>query len=161
VDGFGGASGLVSLGYAFSPANVFTLTTGSAGHGQSAPPSGDVVGGSTATLTATPDPFYAFDSWTGSFLATANPLSLVVNSNVSLTAQFRPVAFSDDFETGNLSKLAWSGAGAMPWTAQTSTVLAGNYSAESGAISDSQSSSLILTTNFFDGAASFYFKVSS
>ncbi len=161
VDGFDGASGTVSLGYNFTAASVFSLTIGSAGHGQTAPPSGDVVAGSTATLTATPDPFYAFDSWSGGFLATANPLSLVVNSNVSLTAHFREISFSDDFETGDLHKLAWSTAGAVPWTVQTSTVLAGNYSARSGAISDSQSSSLVLTTNFISGTASFYFKVSS
>jgi hypothetical protein len=161
VDGYGGASGVAYLGYAFTPAIVFGLTTSSTGHGQAAPPSGDVVSGSTATLTATPDQFYAFGSWSGSFSSMANPLSLVVNSNVSLTANFLPIVFTDDFETGNFSKIGWTSSGDAPWTVQSSNVLAGNYSAQSGAIGNSQSSSLILTTNFFDGTATFYFKVSS
>jgi len=120
-----------------------------------------VVSNSTVILKATPDPFFEFANWTGSFLATANPLSFVVNSNIQLTANFRPISFTDDFETGNLSRLGWSSSGNLPWLVQTTTVLAGNYSARSGAIGNSQTSSLILTTNFHTGTASFYFKVSS
>ncbi len=161
VDGFDGASGDAYIGYSFTPANIFSLSLSSAGGGQVTPSSGDVVSNSTVVLTAAPDPFFEFDSWAGSFLATANPLSLVVNSNVSLTAHFHPVSFTDDFETGNLRRLGWISSGALPWFVQTNTVLAGNFSARSGAIGNSKTSSLILTTNFFGGTASFFFKVSS
>ncbi len=161
VDGFDGASGDAYLGYSFTLANLFSLSLSTAGGGQVTPSSSDVVSNSTVVLTAAPDPFFEFDSWAGSFLATANPLSLVVNSNISLTAHFHPVSFTDDFETGNLLRLGWISSGARPWLVQTNTVLAGNFSARSGAIGNNQTSSLILTTNFIGGTASFFFKVSS
>jgi hypothetical protein len=112
-------------------------------------------------ITATPDPFFEFDSWTGDFSSTVNPLPLVVNSNVSLTAHFHKTSFTDDFETGNLLKINWATSGNLPWFVQTNTVLAGNYAARSGAIANRQSSSLLITTNFDSGAVSFFFKVSS
>jgi len=107
VDGFDGASGVAYLGYIFTPGPLFTLTIGSAGNGQVTPPWGDVVSNSTVVVNATPDPFFEFANWTGSFLATANPLSFVVNSNIQLTANFRPISFTDDFETGNLWHGFW------------------------------------------------------
>ena len=88
-------------------------------------------------------------------------MSFVVNSNIQLTANFRPISFTDDFETGNLLRLGWSTSGDRPWLVQTNTVLSGNFSARSGVINNSQTSSLLLTTNFHAGTASFYFKVSS
>ena len=161
VDGFDGVGGTVFLHYSFTPAPLFSLTVGSAGNGQISPASGDVVSNSTVVLTGTPDSFFEFDSWTGSFTATANPLSLVVTSNVDLTAHFRPISFTDDFETGNLLKLGWFSAGDLPWSVESATVLAGSFSARSGAIGDNQTSSLLFTTNFGGGPGSFYFKVSS
>jgi hypothetical protein len=161
VDGFDGASGDVSLHYAFTPGEVFSLTTSSAGGGQVTPPTGDVVSHSTVTLTGTPDPFYEFAGWTGSFLTTALPLSLVVSSNIELIAHFRPINFSDAFETGDLLKLGWTTSGGAPWIVQSNTVLAGSFSAQSGDIGNSQTSSLSFTTNFAGGMGSFYFKVSS
>jgi hypothetical protein len=113
-------------------------------------------------LTATPDPFFEFDSWTGSFTATVNPLSVVVNSNIELVAHFSPISFTDDFETGDFSRLSWYSSGNVPWTVQNgSNVLAGNFSARSGSIGDGQTSSLLLTEDFRSGPASFYLKVSS
>jgi len=161
VDGFGGSSGFASLRYSFTPAPVFSLTVTNTTGGSVTPPSGDVVSNSTVILNTTPDPFFEFDSWTGSFVASADPLSLVVTSNISLTAHFRPVSFTDDFETGDLLKLGWFASDGLPWLVTNNTVLAGNFSARSGAIGNSQTSSLMVTTNFGGGAASFYFKVSS
>ncbi|MBI3850123.1 MAG: Ig-like domain-containing protein [Verrucomicrobia bacterium] len=161
LDGFGGSSGSASLMYLFTAIPVFSLTVTSAGNGNVTPPSGDVAANSTVVLTATPSEFYQFDSWTGSFFSTDNPLSVVVNSDINLTAHFRPISFTDDFETGNLLKLTWSTSGNVPWLVQTNTVLAGSFSARSGVIGDNQTSSLSFTTNFGGGTASFYFKVSS
>ena len=161
VDGYDGVSGIVALQYAFTPASLFVLTLNSAGNGQVYPASGDVVSNATVVLTATPDSFFQFDSWSGDLTATKNPLSLVVNSNMTVTANFRPISYTDDFERGDLSKLGWTSSGDLPWTVQSATVLAGSFSAQSGDIGNNKTSSLVFTTNFSGGVASFYFKVSS
>jgi hypothetical protein len=161
VDGYDGASGVVFLGHSFVPAAIYSLTISNTSGGQVTPSSGNVVGNATVVLTATPAEFFEFANWTGSFTSTANPLSVVVSSNISLTANFQPVSYEDDFESGNLSKLSWLSAGGRPWFVQTNTVYAGSFSARSGDIGNGQSSSLILATNFAGGAGSFYFKVSS
>ena len=161
VDGFDGVSGTVALHYSFTPGSLFTLTVNSDGNGQVSPVSVEVVSNSTVVLTATPNPFFQFDRWTGELTATTNPLSLVVTSSISLTANFRPIAYSDDFETGDLLKLGWSSVGNLPWTVQSGTVLAGSFAAKSGAIGNNQTSSLSVTTNFGGGALSFYYKVST
>jgi hypothetical protein len=161
VDGFDGASGDVYLGYTFTPATVYTLTINTNGNGGVTPSSGDAASNSTVVLTATPDQFFEFVNWDGSFFASANPLSVVVNSNISLAAYFRLIDYTDGFETGNLSRLGWASAGTLPWVVESTNVLAGGFSARSGQIANGQTSSLLLTTNFFAGPASFYLKVSS
>jgi len=161
VDGYDGASGALFLAHAFAPTAVYSLTLSNTSGGQVTPSSGDVVADAAVVLTATPDEFFEFANWTGSFTSTANPLSLVVSSNISLTANFRPIAYEDDFETGNLSKLSWITGGGRSWLVQSNTVYAGIYSARSGDIGNGQTSSLILATNFAGGPGSFYFKVSS
>jgi len=162
VDGFDAASGTAYLTYSFTASPLFTLNLNSGGGGVVSPGSSAVLSNSTVVATATPDPFFEFANWSGSFLATANPLSVIVNSNIDLTANFRPISFTDDFETGNLEKLGWYSSGNLPWTVQSGTnVLAGTFSARSGAIGDGQTSSLIVTTNFRGGTGSFYYKVSS
>jgi hypothetical protein len=129
--------------------------------GSTAPGSQDVGSNSTIVITASPDPFFEFRGWTGSFAASANPLSIVVTSNLNLTASFQKTGFTDDFETGGLHKLNWITAGNQPWLVQTNIALAGRFAARSGAIGNGQSSSLMFTTNFPGGTASFYLKVSS
>src|SRR6185436_1003674 len=151
VDGFDGASGVVFLDYSFSTGAVYNFTISADTGGQVTPSSGSVVSNSIVTVTATSDAFYEFDSWTGAFSSTANPLSFVVKSNLTLTAHFHRTSFTEDFETGGLLKLPWATSGNQPWTVQTNTVLAGTYSARSGAIGNNQTSSLLLTTNFGGG----------
>lgn len=161
VDGFDGASGVVFLDYSFTPSTVYNVSVSATGGGSVTPGSGDAVSNSTVVLTATPNSFFVFAGWTGSFISSDNPLSFVVNSNINLTANFQPASFSDDFETGNFLKLGWITSGNVPWSVQTNTVITGTFAARSGAIGHSQTSSLLLTTNFAGGAGSFYYKVSS
>ncbi len=160
IDGFDGASGVAYLSYIFTPGSVYNFTIGADSGGHVSPSSGTVGSNTTVLITATPDPFFEFDSWTGAFSSTANPLSLVVNSNLSLVAHFHKISFTDDFESGDLLGLNWTVGGNVPWLIENTNVLAGNFSARSGVIANRQTSSLTLSTNFFDGTVSFYLKVS-
>jgi len=70
--------------------------------------------------------------------------------------------FGDNFETGDFSALPWVQGGNANWVIQSSTVWEGSYAAKSGAISNSQSSSIEFTID--TGSCeilSFYCKVSS
>jgi hypothetical protein len=51
---------------------------------------GDYTPGSTAMLTATTAPGYAFAAWSGDASGAANPLSLVMDSAKTVTANFAP-----------------------------------------------------------------------
>ena len=57
---------------------------------------GSYPAGSTAILTATPSAGYVFGSWSGAAVGTDNPLSLVVNSAISVTANFIPSTVDSD-----------------------------------------------------------------
>ena len=174
VDGYGGAFGKIVLNYSFVPSPVYQLTSESAGGtvqlavtnvlgGITALPgqTGFFAGGSSVMLLAVPATAGQFNNWSGSVASSSNPLTVVVQSNMNLTAHFAPIAYTDGFESGNLSHLTWITEGDALWFVQTNVVAQGIYAASSGAITDSQTSSLILTTNFTSGTGSFDYKVSS
>ena len=93
--------------------------------------------------------------------STANPLSVVVNRNMSLTARFRARQFTDDFESGGLTALSWTTSGDKPWLVQSNEVSFGQFAARSGAIGDNQNSILVLKNFTAAGVAQFDYKVSS
>jgi hypothetical protein len=176
VDGYDGASGNVSLSYSFTPSTVYNLMAGSTPGGTvqlttlnplggiTVLPgqSGDFAAGSTVTLTAIPGAATQFNNWSGDVSSTANPLVFVVQTNAHLTANFAQIPFTDGFESGDFTHLPWITMGdAPPWFVQSNIVCQGMYAARSGAITDSQTNSLVLTTNFNVGIGSFDFKVSS
>ena len=71
-------------------ANVYTLTTNVVGEGTVEGNAGSYVEGTTATLTATPAAHYDFLNWTyGSETSTDNPLTITVNSDLTITANFQ------------------------------------------------------------------------
>ena len=174
VDGYDGAFGKISLSYAFVPTPIYQVTAESAGGsveisatnvlggvttlpGQSA----YFAGGSSVVLYAIPATAGQFNNWSGSVSSTNNPLVVLVQTNVSLTANFATIGYTDGFESGNLSHLTWVTDGDAVWYVQTNVVAQGMYAARSGTITNSQTSSLILTTNFSAGVGSFDYKVSS
>ena len=68
----------------------------------------------------------------------------------------------EGFETGDFSTYNWQFGGSSNWTVVNTGAYNGTYCAKSGAISDSQQTDLILTTEVLaDGEISFYKKVSS
>ena len=91
--------------------------------------------------------------------------SLVFNATASLylTAENLPCGpIQEYFETGNFSSYPWILGGTLPWTVANTGAHAGTYTAKSGAITHSQSSTMettrILSTS---GNLSFWYKVSS
>lgn len=165
VDGYDGVSGLVSLHYSFTPSAVFRLTVVGAAGGAVLPASGDFASNSVVQLTATPDAYYAFSAWGGDVVSAVNPLSVVIRSNLTVTAVFAPVVFTDGFESGNLLQLGWTTSGNPPWLVTSVVTAAGQWAARSGPMTDNQVSqqvsSLILTTNCSAGNGSFDYRVSS
>jgi len=119
VDGFDGASGTVFLSYAFTPGTVFSVTVTNTPGGVVSPASGSYPSNATVQFTALPQANYEFAQWQGSVISTENPLLVTVVSNMTLTASFQPHAFTDDFETGTLTKLPWTVSGNSPWLVRT------------------------------------------
>jgi uncharacterized repeat protein (TIGR02543 family) len=161
VDGFDGASGAVFLRYTLTPNQVYNLTVNTTPGGTVAPGSGVVAANSMVILTASPQVNFDFTGWTGSAVASTNPLMVMATGDLNVTAQFSPHPFTDGFESGGFATLPWTFGGDAPWTVQTDSVASGVSAARSGQISDGQSSILRLTVNSVGGVASFDYRVSS
>ena len=65
----------------------YTVSTSANGYG-SVSGGGSYENGTVISLTATPDNGYQFDGWSGDASGNANPLSVTVNSNKTITANF-------------------------------------------------------------------------
>jgi hypothetical protein len=161
VDSYDGSGGVVFFGWSFVPAPVYRLTISNTPGGTVAPSSLDVLNNTPVSLLASANANYNFDIWDGSVYSIANPLNFTVNRDMSVTAHFVPVQFTDGFETGNFLHLNWVTSGNQPWIVQSNSVALGQFAARSGAITHGQSSSLLLTANFRVGAGSFDYRVSS
>lgn len=73
----------------FTPVPSYTLTT-NATNGSIAlyPPGGTYNEGTVVRLTAIPDLGYEFSGWSGDFSGSANPATIIMDANRSLTADF-------------------------------------------------------------------------
>jgi len=175
VDGYDGVAGNVSLRYSFVPATIYHLAVNNTSGGtvqlsvtnifgdiaELPEQSGDFAAGTTVTLSAIPFANRQFNQWSGNVASSSNPLTVVMQTNLNLTANFVPTPFTDGFESGDLLHLAWTTAGAAPWFVTNNVVDQGQYAARSGVIGDGQTSSLILSNAFTAGIVSFDYKVSS
>ncbi len=162
VDSFTGVGGAMFLTYSLTPETLYHITLNSSAGGTATTPSLDVQSNATVVVTATAAAGYVFSMWSGDVVSLATNLSLTVRSDVTLTAEFLPASIiTDDFETGDLTKIAWVTSGDLPWSVESTVVDAGKYSARSGAIRGNQSSVLQFTGNFRTDDGSFDFKISS
>jgi hypothetical protein len=97
----------------------------------------------------------------GSYLSVSSTLNCnpyIVNREFS----FRVGKVRESFESASFSVFPWIGSGNFPWTISTTTPYDGGYSAKSGAITDNNSSSLMIR-GFYSSSDSlrFSYKVSS
>lgn len=169
VDGYDGAIGTATLNWLFTEAPVRTLAVSNTlGGAVSVTVDSMVLAAvtdlplnATVTVGALPDAEHRFDGWTGDVVSFNNPLNLVVDRDVSVIARFVPVPFTDGFESGDLQRLGWTTGGGQPWIVQSTNVATGQFAAQSGTITHSQTSSLFLTVRVRAGTGSFVYKVSS
>ena len=161
VDGFSGASGSVSMDYSFSSSSLYTLTVSAGAGGKVQPAATVYASNAPVTLQAVANPYYEFVGWSGDQTSDSTLLAFNITKNSAVTASFRPVSYSEDFESGTLTKLAWVTGGSAPWTVQNSTASHSTYAAQAGAIGNSQTSSLSLAAFSGGGVGSFDLKVSS
>ena len=167
VDGYGGASGNITLQYAFvapKPGQYYVLTVTTTAGGTAFPPSGTYPSNALVTLTATPDSNFEFVGWSGTVTSPNNPLAVRITQDTTVTSRFRLKAAiaTDDFETGNLKKIRWgTSTPNAVWVVQTNSASGGKYAARSAVIEDNQRSSLLIVTNLLTGVGSFDVRVSS
>ena len=69
-----------------TPISKYTLSVTSNDGGDVSSPGGSYNEGSSVTITATPNSEYLFENWSNG--STENPLTITVNRNISLTANF-------------------------------------------------------------------------
>ena len=162
VDGYGGTYGNIQLQYVFTTTErYFSLTIDPLLGGSVSPPSGLYLAGTTLYLTAAPSRDFEFVGWSGAVNGTVNPATLVMNQNYTLAALFRLKNYTEGFESGGLTSLAWNSGGNVPWRTQSGVVSAGRFAAASGLIGDGAQSSLILVASLLSGTGSFDYRVSS
>ncbi|MGC8988970.1 MAG: InlB B-repeat-containing protein, partial [Verrucomicrobiia bacterium] len=113
IDGFGGSTGRLALEYEFEPTEIMRTLNVIAGPGGSAVPApGLVPHGSIQVVTALPERGFVFAGWQGSVNTTQNPLVLVMDKDITLTASFRVVECTEGFESGGFSnRFAWASNG--------------------------------------------------
>jgi hypothetical protein len=70
------------------PTYLLTLVSNGAATGGSFSKSGSLAHGTNATLTATPSSGYLFGSWSGNATGSSNPLTLLMNANKTVGANF-------------------------------------------------------------------------
>ncbi len=162
LDGYDGAGGAAFLQFTLVPATIYQLTVNNSPGGTTYPGTIDVESGASVQVNAYPSPGYSFDIWEGDVVSFANPVTVVVNGNRTITPRFRAQIATDGFESGNLSGLGWSTSGGLPWIVQSGSVGGGNFAARSATnITHSQTSSLFLNGNYRAGNVSFQYRVSS
>jgi hypothetical protein len=85
--------GAITQTATFAP-NTYPLTMVANGPGTVTPPSGDYLFGTPVTITATPEPGYAFLGWTGSgngsYSGPDSPATITIGGEIIQTAVFAP-----------------------------------------------------------------------
>ncbi|GAA3988407.1 InlB B-repeat-containing protein [Mucilaginibacter dorajii] len=127
-----------------TPASQFALVlTSSPAAGGSTIGSGAYTAGSSASATATANPGYTFTSWSGDATGTNNPLTVVMNANKHVTANFTLNVIIIPPILGNAAKFGAFGGNAGVTNQGLNTVI------NNGSIGTTAASTLV--TGFHDG----------
>ena len=86
------------------PIYVVTVSSTPSEGGLVSPQGGEYQEGQTATFTATPNEFYGFVGWSGADTSTINPISIIVDTNKSLTARFEKLDTDNDGVTDDVDQ---------------------------------------------------------
>jgi uncharacterized repeat protein (TIGR02543 family) len=88
-----GSNKNVTATFSQLPVQQYSLTVNTVGQGSVIlnPPGGVYDEGTVVTLTAVPDSGWQFDNWSGDLSGTANPTTITMNANKTVTAQFSEV----------------------------------------------------------------------
>lgn len=73
----------------FSSLHTLSVSTRGKGSVELSPPGGSYAAGTVVTLTAVPGSGFNFRGWSGALSGSANPATLVINADESVTATFR------------------------------------------------------------------------
>lgn len=164
VDGYGGASGKISLAYQFTPAPDPTIylnvRLGSLLGGSIQPGAGLYASNTWVTFTAVPERYFEFVSWGGEQAGLPNPLSLLVTQELVLQATFRLTRYTETFEAGLFQRLRPETEATTGWIVGTEAA-SGSRGLRSGLIGNGQASVVVIATNTLAGAASFDYSVDS
>jgi uncharacterized repeat protein (TIGR02543 family) len=110
--------------YADGPAAKFTFTTSAASGNVTLNPAGGTYdAGTTAIATATPDAGYKFTGWSGDLSGATNPVSVLMDKNINVTANFALITYTLSATASN-GDIAMNPAGGVytPGTVVTLTV---------------------------------------
>jgi trimeric autotransporter adhesin len=140
----------------FKTPPYFLTTSASNGTIQRSPNLADYAPGSVVTLTAVPAGGAVFQGWTGDLSGTANPTTITMDGNKTVTATFL-LSLAGALDT---SGLTYTLGGDANWFPQTITTVDGADAAQSGAIGHREQTWFEITVTG-PGSLSFRWKVSS
>lgn len=145
----------------FQQFNSYTLTLVTNGQGTiSLSPTGGVyAGNTTVTVTATPASGWVFTGWSGGASGSANPLSVTITNNLSLTGNFAQLPAFDVLPQ-NLTNSAGS---TVNFTAHAvgSSPLAYQWYFINGPLAGATSSTLVLTNIQLANAGNYWVTVTN
>ena len=106
------SAGTIDAGaYEFQCASCLGINTFVVGKGSVTQSGAVYTNGDTVTLTATPNTGWVFDGWSGDETGATNPLTITINSNLTITATFSKLkTYVNKNATGNNDGTSWANA---------------------------------------------------
>jgi hypothetical protein len=141
-------------------ASQVTLSTTTVGSGSVSlsPPGGTYDAGTVVTLTATPDPGFAFSGWSGDLSGSQNPATLTLDGDKSVTATFVGPQFTLTVTVEGSGKVRLQPSGGV-YTAGTVVTLKATphkkFTGWSGDLSGTSSTETLVMDSDKDVTASF------